>query len=295
MVAQRTPEWYEARKGLVTASNAGAILGLDPHREPEDVLRAMVREAHGAEPEFTGNAATMYGTFHESGARAEYAMETGRAPVSCGFFVHRGGWLGASPDSLVSDSSEDSPEGLLEIKCPYRLREGRAGEHRPIAEQPHYYAQTQVQMLCTNRLWCDFYQWAPSGTLLERVYRDDAWLETYIPQLRAFYESYLEAVQAPDEHLEAKRKVIDNATARKLVAEYDEVCDALEFAQTRKAEILEALVGMAKDRDALVCGRKLTRVERQGSVSYAKVVKDHCPTVDLEPYRGKPSVSWRLT
>ena len=40
---QYTPEWWEARKGLVTASSVGAILGHDPYRDRDDVMRAMVR------------------------------------------------------------------------------------------------------------------------------------------------------------------------------------------------------------------------------------------------------------
>ena len=41
---QRSEEWFEARKGLVTGSSVGAILGLDPNRTKADVLRAMVRD-----------------------------------------------------------------------------------------------------------------------------------------------------------------------------------------------------------------------------------------------------------
>ena len=130
--------------------------------------------------------------------------------------------------------------------------------------------------------------------MVERVYRDNLWLTESLPILRAFWEEYLTEVYNPI-HLEDKRKVIENEMASKLLREYDEVKDQLEFAQTRKKEILDQLVMMAKDRDALVCGRKLTKVERKGSVSYAQVVKKHCPDVDLQPYRGKPSVSWRLS
>lgn len=284
---QRTEEWYKARKGLVTASNAGAILGLDPYRDHMDVLRAMVRDYHGAEPEFTGNVATEYGTFHEAGVRQEYEMENNKKILECGFYVHENGWLGASPDGLVDD-------GLLEIKCPFRMRKDTTTEHKSIDDQPHYYAQMQVQMYVTGREWCDFFQWAPHATKLERVDADPEWLEKNLPLLEDFYRLYQSELDNPA-HLEDKCKEIDNEKAAKLIAEYDEVCDQLDFASTRKEEIMEELVGMAGERDALVCGRKLTKVERAGSVAYAKVVKDHCPDVDVEPYRGKPSVSWRLT
>jgi predicted phage-related endonuclease len=62
------------RVGRITASSAGAILGMAPYQKPADVMRRMVREYHGAEPEFTGNPATEYGNFHEAGAIRELEM-----------------------------------------------------------------------------------------------------------------------------------------------------------------------------------------------------------------------------
>ena len=84
MIEQRTPEWHEQRKGLITASNVGAILGLDPYRKPDDVMRQMVRDWHGAEREFAGNAATEWATFNEETAFGQFCME--HYPASkCGF------------------------------------------------------------------------------------------------------------------------------------------------------------------------------------------------------------------
>jgi hypothetical protein len=55
------------------------------------------------------------------------------------------------------------------------------------------------------------------------------------------------------------------------------------------------IVKISKKRNALICGRKLTLVERKGSVAYAKVVKDHLKDLDLNPYTGKPSEYWKLS
>ena len=42
----------------------------------------------------------------------------------CGFIVHpKKGWIGASPDGFVKDTSCVYPNGLLEIQCPYSKRE----------------------------------------------------------------------------------------------------------------------------------------------------------------------------
>lgn len=286
---QRTVEWHEARIGKVTGSVVGAILGLDPYRQQEDVLRAMVRAAHGAEPEFTGNVATEYGTFHEEGARAEYEIITGRTVDQCGFYVAEGQWLGASPDGLVQ------PNGLVEIKCPYSLRKESEPKFRTAAEQMHYYAQMQIQMYCTNRDWTDFFQWAPNGHALERVQRNDDWLESTLTVLKRFYDDYLKAVKKPDEHLAPKRKQIQTIEAAKLLAEYDELQEAIDRAKERLDDIKARFAEMSNGQDAEILGRKWTKVQRAGSVSYAKVVKEHLPKLDLEPYRGKPTEFWKLS
>lgn len=289
MEKQKSSEWFSKRVSKVTGSNVGAILGLNPYKTQDDVLRQMVREYHGAESEFQGNQATSWGSFNEAGAQAEYEMETGNKVEETGFHVHpEYDWLGASPDGLVNGY------GVLEIKCPYGQRDKNPPQFKTAEEQPHYWSQMQIEMACTGTDYCDFYQWAPHGSKLEYVQRDDDWLAWAIPELKAFYDLYLSELDNPD-HLAPKRVEIETLEAERLVQEYEELADAIDRASERKKEVLSRLVEIAKGRDAMVCGHKLTKVERKGSVSYTKVIKEHCPDVDLEPYRGKPSASWRLT
>jgi exodeoxyribonuclease (lambda-induced) len=284
---QGTAEWFAARKGRVTGSVAGAILGLNPYMTPHDVMRRMVRDYHGAESEFKGNIATEYGSFHEAGAAIEYTMETGNQVTECGFYVHPDyDWLGASPDGLINKS------GIIEIKCPYGKRNG--GEFKTIEEQPHYYAQIQVELFCAEKDLCSFYQWSAHGTNLERIMRSDLWFDENLPTLKAFYDEYLIEIDNPD-HLEPKRKETESIPAMHLLEEYDDLSDAIEVATARKKQVLEDIVALAKGVDSTVCGRKLTQVERVGAVAYAKVVKDHLAKLDLEPYRGKSSSFWKLT
>ena len=70
--------------------------------------------------------------------------------------------------------------------------------------------------------------------------------------------------------------------------------DAIERATERRKEVLAELVKAAGERNASINGRNLTLVEREGAVSYARVVKEHCKGVDLERYRGKPTQYWML-
>lgn len=287
MEQQRTKEWFKKRKGRVTGSNVGAILGMNKHKTADDVLREMVRTFHGADREFAGNVATEWGTFNEAGAQSEYEMETGNKVEETGFHVHPVyDWLGASPDGLVG------ADGVVEIKCPFGKRNG--GEFVLLKEQEHYAAQVQIEIYCTGRKWCDFYQWAPHDAILERVDFDPLFIEWALPILSRFHERFLSEINNK-EHLEPKRKQINSAMAERMVTEYDELSEAIDRATVRKKEIMDNLILLAGEKDAEICGKKLTKVERKGSVSYAKALKALAPGADLTPWTGDPSEYWRLS
>lgn len=288
MIEQRSEAWFEQRKNLITASNVGAILGLDPYRTPDDVMRQMVRDWHGAEREFTGNAATEWGVFNEKTAREQFEMMY--EPVTeCGFFVsEEHPWLGAIPDGLVGSN------GLLEIKCPFGLRNEQKPVFKTIEEQPHYYAKMQIQMHCTKTKKCYFYQWSPNGDRLEIVYFDPAWIAGNLPKLKAFYDRYLIERRHSNRHIQPKKREIDTLEARKLIDEYQQLSDAISLATERKKEVLASIVVLAKDQDSLVCGHNLTKVQKEGAISYAKAIKELFPDADLEKWRGKPTEYWVL-
>jgi len=287
---QRSEEWFEARKGRVTGSNIGAILGLDPNRTRDDAMRAMVRAYHGAEREFQGNIATQHGVVHEDEARDDFCHHTGADVVKASFCVHDNfDWLGASPDGFIGD------DAVLEIKCPFGLRDKPAPvPFKTAAEQPHYYAQMQVQMFVTDRTLCFFWQWTPNDTNLEIVEYDSDYVAEIFPKLKAFYDEFLEQIETPEPHLEPVRKVIDTPRALQMVAEWDDLTHAIEVAEARKKELLADIVKLAGDRNAVFGGRKLTKVEKEGAISYAKAIKYLAPDANLEPWRGKPSSYWML-
>jgi len=288
MIEQRTPEWFEQRKGRVTGSVVGAILGLSPYMTRADVLRSMVRASMGAPSEFTGNVATEWGTYNEAGAIQEFEMETSER-VNPMPFVEYEDWLGASPDGQVTGNR------LLEVKCPYGIRKDENPIFKMPHELPHYLAQMQVQMFCTGHLSCYFFQWTPYGTCNKLIHRDDDWLATNIPRLKQFHAEYLwELKNNADEHLTDKRVTIDTPNAANMVAEYDDLSEAIERATERKKELLGEMVALANNKNAVFGGRKLTLTKRVGAVSYATVVKKLLPDADLEPYRGKPTEFWSL-
>lgn len=287
MIEQRTPEWFEARKGRVSASLVGAILGLSPYMTRWDAMRAMVRESIGAEREFQGNVATEWGTHNEAGALIDFQMETGFA-VTPAPFVPFEDWLGASPDGFTDD------DGLIEVKCPYSLRTDPEPRFKNLADQPHYAAQIQVQLFVTGKTHCHFWQWAPNGFSLEFVEYDAAWINENLPKLRQFHAEFLEELESPDEHLAPKRVEIDTPEAARMIREWDEINEALDNLADRKKDLLSDMVKLAGERNALLAGRKLTMTRRAGAISYAKAIKALLPNADLEKWRGKPSGFWSV-
>ncbi len=282
---QRSEEWFEARKGRITGSIAGAILGCAPYMTRDESMWSMVRAYHGAPSEFTGNIATEYGTRMEPEATAQFEMETGLSVKEVSFYPYED-WLGASPDGECSDGNG------LEIKCPYGLRNDPDPKFKSAADQPHYYAQMQLEMLCAgwDGIW--FYQWSEYGSRFEHVKKDQSWLDENLPKLRQFYAEYLSELDNPD-HLEPLRKEINTQEAKMLLAEYDELKEAIDNATERKKEVQASLIELAGEQNAVMWGRKITKVERKGNVQYGKVPE--LKGVDLEQYRGKGSVSWRIS
>lgn len=284
---QGTKEWHAARVGKLTASRVGAALGVNPWQKPDDLIRAMVREAHGAEKEFISNIATSWGHNHEPLAVLDYMSETGNIVDDAGFYVHpEHDWLGASPDGFIGD------QGLIEVKCPFGLRNETNPEFKSLAEQPHYKSQVMVELACTGRSFCHFYQWSPNGDSLEVVNYDDAWWSDNLPKLKEFYALYLSELDNPA-HLEEKHKEINTQQAKLLIDEYQYLTDSIDQAAERKKEVFDELVKLAKGRNALIWGRKLTQVERKGSVDYKAIPQ--LKGIDLEQYRKVSSKYWRLS
>lgn len=287
MTKQRSPAWFNQRKGRVTGSNVAAILGDDPYRAADDVLRAMVRDYHGAESEFPDNPAMAWGRANEANAIGLFELSTGLDVKKCGFFPYED-WLGASPDGLIGDDT------ILEFKCPYGIRNKPAPVPFKRLDQTHYAGQIQIEMLASGRTKAIFAQWTPNGEYVEHIAQDLAWLDENLPRLRAFYDLYLSELDNP-EHLEPKRREINTPRLAQLIAEYDDMKEAQDRAKERIDEIMDAMQEAAGFKDALICGRKLTKVQKAGAVSYAKAIKDLLPKADLGPYTGAASTHWRFT
>ncbi|EDY9275614.1 YqaJ viral recombinase family protein [Salmonella enterica] len=154
MMEQRSPEWFAARCGKVTASRLYDVMartksGYAASRQNYMAELICQRLTGKPEEEFT-NAAMMRGTELEPVAREMYALNEFDAVISeVGLIDHPTiAGFAASPDGLVND------DGLIEIKCPNtwtHLQTLKTG-----VPKRQYLLQMHAQMMCTGRKWCDF-------------------------------------------------------------------------------------------------------------------------------------------
>ena len=173
---QGSPEWLQARAGIITASTVGKLLTSTGKIADNDTSRALTETL--AIERLTGRVEYVHptrdmqrGTILEPFARDLY--EQHHAPVTeVGFIradMEDGTSLGYSPDGLVGD------DGLLEIKSrtpriqARTIRTGRV----PAANM----AQLQAGLLATGRDWIDYASYSPGMHLfVKRVFPDLAWM-----------------------------------------------------------------------------------------------------------------------
>ena len=91
------------------------------------------------------------------------------------------------------------------------------------------------------------------------------------------------------------KNLTDSVQAKDLTELYFENKMRIEALTEQNKEIMETLVKLSEGQPAKIGTRKLTHTKRAGSVSYASIVKEHMPKLNLEPYRGAPTDIWKLS
>jgi putative phage-type endonuclease len=188
MIEQRTPEWFAARLGMVTASRVADVMArtkTGPSASRMNYAAQLITERLTGQPtEGFSNAAMQWGTDKEPEARRAYVFRADVAVEEVGFIVHpRITGSGASPDGLVGD------DGMVEIKCPNTATHlDTLSSGKPAGK---YITQMQWQMACAERQWCDFVSYDPRlpeelRFFVQRIERDDALIKTLETEVVAF-------------------------------------------------------------------------------------------------------------
>jgi len=186
---QQTDEWWDAKRGKVGSSHIADILAKGRGGKPsatrnQYMAKLLIERLTGETEETKPNAAMQNGIEQEPFARAAYEAERGVDVVQVGFIESQIlPSFGASPDGLIGD------DGLIEIKCPSH------GVHleylRSRVVPRNYLLQMHGQMMCTDRVWCDWVSYDKAfpphlRLLIIRVERDDALCEEIAHEVKVF-------------------------------------------------------------------------------------------------------------
>ena len=179
MIEQRTPAWFQARIGKVTASKVADVIaktksGYSATRD-NYMAQLVCERLTGEKAEGFSNAAIQHGIDTEPLARAAYEALHDVLVDEVGFAPHPSiEMAGASPDGLVGE------DGLIEIKCPQTNTHIETLLSQSVPGK--YNTQMQFQMACTGRKWCDFVSFdnrlpADLQLFVKRVPRDDVFIK----------------------------------------------------------------------------------------------------------------------
>ena len=292
---QNSLELSAERKGRITASAVGAVLGLSKFATADDVLRRMVREHFGAEPEFVGNVATKWGHENEPQAIEDFAFWRAENVlphdfVSCEI---EGVLCGASPDGVMQKGERE----LVEIKCPYSLRDQSVIAADFLEAHPEYYAQIQWQMICADKQSCLFVVWTTQGVDFVRVERESDWLDKNMPRIKAFYDLFQQTIAdeklyAP--HLQSNKKEYaerDDDLFVFAALAYQNAIAEQKAAEERVEEARKKLLEICTE-NTKGAGVTVYQSERKGAVDYKKIPQ--LDGVDLEQYRKKSTMVWTV-
>lgn len=285
---QGESDWLQWRRSKITASNAAAIMGLDPYTTP---LMLYNRILSGEE--VPDNHFMKHGRETEAEARGWLAMQTGKAYIPVCMESVQYPWMGCSLDGW----REHYDPAACEIKCPMKTIEQFAMlDEIPV---PHF-AQMQHQMCVAgiDKMYYVTYSKQSQEGLILTIKRDDLFIKKLLEAEKAFWDR-LGSFEPPDpidgrdyveisdlKACEVARRLREVKAERK---ELEKEEDALEAELKEIIGNQSALIG--KEYSDVNC--RMTKYFRKGNVDTKRIAEEY--SIDLEKYRKPPTTNWRFS
>ena len=199
----KSSAWFKARQCRITASYFGRVCKKLPSNPGIKLANSITSQC---QKQYTPTPC-VWGKENEPLAVEAYiqhmAMQQRTVIVTqTGLMINPNfPYLGASPDGLITDCSSTDPNGILEIKCPYKYRDvdpceaaeykdfccELTGDTLTLKQKHNYYYQIQGQMAISCRKWCDFVVYTNKKVSVERIsFEESHWMKM-LPKLKDFF------------------------------------------------------------------------------------------------------------
>lgn len=176
---QNSPEWIQARLGVVTASEFKGVMAKGEGKTRRKYMLTVVGERiAGKHFERYTNSDMERGHLLEDEARDEYRIETGNEVERIGFM--RRGDVGYSPDGLIgADGLQEIKTKLYHLHIECLLTDKVPTEH---------IQQCQGGLWVSGREWIDFISYSPGLPIfIKRIHRD----EPFIARIKVEVDDFL--------------------------------------------------------------------------------------------------------
>lgn len=191
--------WHEQRVGRITASVANDVL----HTSVDNPSQSLVKKICYQNKKQINVPSLMWGREKEKNALDQYKLaistqhENFRLEKTGLGIIPTKPYIGATPDGMFTCSCCGT--GVVEIKCPYSLRDKNTEEMLLISDfcldknyqlkkNSKYYSQVQLQMLVFDCNFCHFIIWTTMTCIITCVTKDPEYLETIMPRLEFFWK-----------------------------------------------------------------------------------------------------------
>jgi predicted phage-related endonuclease len=193
-------------------------------------------------------------------------------------------WMIASLDGWNKD---DYPQ-VMEIKCGGR----KLYDIDSQKSVPEYYnCQMQWQMWITGSTDVRYLVWYEGEFKCLIVFRDDSFIEKMVACVKEFYNRLLNFDPPPA--VDKDYLAIDDAESLMLASDYKKTCDEIEALEKLKEMQRLQLIERSGNKNAKIGPLKVTRIVSSGRTDYKGAAI--ASGVDLAPFKGKPSESWRIS
>jgi len=269
---QRSQEWHSYREGRIGASDAAAIMGVNPWTSK---LQCWEEKVLGTRK--TPTAAMERGNKYEAEALSWFNKQMQD------FFTPATYQHGEHADIMASlDGWNDKVH--VEIKIPSKLTSSIPN---------HYMPQLQHQMMVMGTDYGWYVEYDPNiqEGWCQKICRDEAYIQDLLAQELSFLTSMLD--MKPPEPSDKDWATIVDPGLILAADEYKELCLKVAKLEELKESLKKRLIEGVNSNRAKCGSIKIQKILRKGTIDYQKMIEDYKIT-GQERYRKAPIETWRV-
>jgi putative phage-type endonuclease len=280
-IEQRSLEWYDLRKKCITATDIAIIMGISEYKTPYQLWQEKLNlKDSESETEAMRRGRDLEPKALE--AYSSYRSYIDVTPIVATHSLYE--WAMASIDGYSQAHNR-----ICEIKC---MGKKNHDEAMTGIVKPLYMYQMQWQMFVMDLQECDYFVFSEESYEIFRISRDQELIDKMIVEAEEFLRK-IETLTPPEM---TDRDYVDRSNDPyfdSLMEDYMDSANRENLHKAEKERYRDLLIEYTSDKNTIGSFGKFTKSVMKGRISYSDIPE--LKNVDLEKYRGKDIVSYRIT